>query len=165
MKHVQETSQFAGELNTTDTESEQTSQIEQLMEIHGKIVYAALWSVLQGQQDLAEDTLEAEVRALYFDTWIWAWENLDSLLTPGTASISTRLYAKAYWIARSWKTTRLRHRQRFVSYDEHLSVLDAEQHITSRALNRACQSLISDASQSTAPEAETNSSNSFTNAA
>lgn len=158
MNNVQ-TSQSTGAPNNSNTRlEERTRQFEQLMEDHAKVVYAGLWKVMKGQYDLAEDTLGAEVESLYFDTWLWVWENLEDLLTQGTASISTRLYAKAFWIARTWKTTRLRHRQRFVSYDEHVAALDAEQFRTRRVLNRACKALVEDARQDTVsdsiPESE-----------
>jgi hypothetical protein len=146
MHNAQNTSQIGADTQNRliATDDERTQRVEQLIRDHEKVIYAGLWSVMKGQEDLAEDTLEADVRSLFIDMWIWMLENLDSLLTPGTATISTRLYTRAMWTAQSWKTTQLRYRRRFVSYDEHLAALDDDQHLptTRLLLNRACESLV-----------------------
>lgn len=49
------------------------------------------------------------------DLWLWALQHLDDLQTPGRASLKTRLCKRATLQARAWKTTQLRHRNRFVN--------------------------------------------------
>src|SRR5216684_44344 len=68
---------------------------------HRKVVLKAIWSVVKGAIDLGGD--EYVARELADEAWAWAFENLDSLLTPGEASTSTRLYVRARWTARGWK--------------------------------------------------------------
>lgn len=50
---------------------------------------------------------------LYSDLLVWIIEHLSELLKPGTAKLSTRIYAAARFTAMSWRKIRIRHGQRF----------------------------------------------------
>ena len=86
--------------------------LERLIQQNRKIVMAAIWDVLRDSRDLAGD-LSAEAANLAHDTWTWASQNLTSLLAEKEAKASTRLYAYSYWLARTFKTERLRAKVRF----------------------------------------------------
>lgn len=94
---------------------------------YAKVVLKAVWGVLKKAQDLSDDDPARTARALADEVWLWAFENLDDLLTPGAAAISTRLHAKAFWTARTWKTTRLREKARFADVDVSLLGIDPYQ--------------------------------------
>jgi hypothetical protein len=131
-------------------EQKRTQQVEQLIHDHQKAIYAGIWSVLRGQSDLAEESLAAEVQCLSNDVWLWVIENLEDLLAPGTAKVGTRLRAKAFWVARSWKTQRLRSRKRCRANKRPLIGPDTDEPhlpITRRMLCVACQCLVSVASE------------------
>ena len=50
--------------------------------------------------------------------WLWATENFRRILTaPTNASMPTRLYARAEWVARAWRTETLRARARLSPLD------------------------------------------------
>lgn len=113
-----------------------------LMSVHKKAVYAGIWSVLKGQDDLAEDgDLSRDVDYLAYQVWAWAADNLESLFTEGTASISTRIRSKAWALARTWKTERLRHKARHVNVDADLidkkAIVQAERNKASRLSDEA----------------------------
>jgi hypothetical protein len=76
-----------------------------------KYMLKAIWSVLKGAIDLADDP---DFTAEDIASGVWNWvlvEGLESLLdSKSTAEVSTRLWIVAYWAARRWKTDRLRER-------------------------------------------------------
>lgn len=47
------------------------------------------------------------------ETWVWALRRLDDLLIPGTAKISTRLFARARLDALAWRQRQIRAKNRF----------------------------------------------------
>jgi hypothetical protein len=90
---------------------------------YAKYVYAGIGRMFRGYTDLIDKQNRA-VKAIEQPlstadhiaqiTWVWAFENLDSLLAlDQPAQIGTRLNAKAYWFARTWITHRLRAKLRF----------------------------------------------------
>jgi hypothetical protein len=83
-----------------------------------KRVFKGIWSHLKKFADLGCD--QDTAREIYGQTALWAIENLADLLKPNQpAKPSTRLYDRAYWLARAETTRRLRHRERFaVDMDE-----------------------------------------------
>ncbi len=89
---------------------EPAARLAVLMTLCRKAVYEGFWSILRECTDLMDDET---IPALESDVWTWVFENMDSILTQGAASISTRLHAKAYWSARTFKTLRLRDKLRF----------------------------------------------------
>ena len=72
--------------------------------------------MLRDCSDLLGDPYQRRgiVRDLTNETWQWVWLNLDAVLTPGDARLSTRLNAQAYWRGRAWKTAQLRYYERWV---------------------------------------------------
>jgi hypothetical protein len=78
-------------------------------------IRGGIWRVLRSCSDLMDDST---VEILTAEMWVWAWLNLDALMTPGSAKLSTRLNQRAYWVARSWRTTRLRERDRHADLSE-----------------------------------------------
>lgn len=85
---------------------------------HWRVVYAGAWSVIRNATDLGfDETVIPEIEA---DTWNWVLLGSDSPLLPGSGKgkISTRLYGKARWIARAWKTRQLRAKTKHVGIDE-----------------------------------------------
>ena len=80
-----------------------------------RMIYAAIRDVLNGA-NLGED--DKVIRDLIGELWTWLFFKLDPFLSSeSTASISTRLYARARWIARAWKTKQLRQRQKLAGLD------------------------------------------------
>jgi hypothetical protein len=107
----------------------ETQRIAQFYEMRTKyelFVFEGIWRVLRTARDLADyagpDGDTETARDIADEVWLWAFEKLDSLLSPdNTAKPSTRLFVKAYWIARAWKTRRLRERRRFPNVEvEHV---------------------------------------------
>lgn len=113
-----------------------------LMTVHEKAVFAGIWSLLKGQDDLAEDgDLSREVDYIACQVWAWVADNLESLFTEGTATVTTRIHAKAWAFARTWKTQRIRHKARYVKVDADLIdkklIVQAERKRTSRLIDDA----------------------------
>jgi hypothetical protein len=81
---------------------------------HSRIVYKGIWSVLQGCSDLGADESVAEELAQ--SVWIRIHSELPEWTRPGTAKLSTRLYSRARFAARRWKTDRLRNRAKFLDF-------------------------------------------------
>lgn len=69
---------------------------------------AGLWSVLNGCADLGFTM--ADFQVLENDVWLKVFQKQAELLTPGTAKISTRIFGMARFVARGWRTDRLRKR-------------------------------------------------------
>jgi hypothetical protein len=84
----------------------------QWREAHKCAVFDGIWEVLLDCEGLGPS--EAVVNELAQNVWHWAYENADALIEPG-APIIFRLKERAYWVARAWKTDRLRDRDDFVS--------------------------------------------------
>lgn len=99
------------------SEATRISKFYELRSQYERYVLGAVWGVMRKAGDLSDDDPVRTARTLADETWQWAFENLDSLLTPGKARISTRLHAKAFWIARAWKTARLRERAKTADLD------------------------------------------------
>ena len=112
---------YTGELNDTDFLAwafEVLSPgifLHRLKKEHRLIVLKAFHTIVDGCPDFKDDRT---FKDLEDDMWIWCFENLDSLREPGKAKLSTRLYDRARWIARAWKTNKVRARQRFVTLEE-----------------------------------------------
>jgi hypothetical protein len=84
------------------------------------LVYSAVWSVLGSCSRLGCD--EDTVNEVAGEVWLWAWENRVSLLGPNEpANPSTRLYAKARWLALAERQHRLRERKRFTATMDEVS--------------------------------------------
>lgn len=85
---------------------------------HRRAVYAGAWSVIRSAVDLGFD--ENTIPEIEADTWDWVLFGTDSPLIPGSGKgkISTRLYGKARWIARAWKTRQLRAKEKHIGLDE-----------------------------------------------
>ncbi len=90
--------------------------LEQLIQQNRKIVMSAIWDVLHKSKGLAAD-LSAEAADLAWETWAWAAQNLKSLLAEEKAKASTRLYAVAWYFARTFKAEKLRAKARFMDVD------------------------------------------------
>lgn len=73
----------------------------------GLIDCADLCPDLGDESHIGDDVSELEQRA-----WLRIWENLPAWTAPGSAAITTRLFAFGQWQARGWKTERLRERDR-----------------------------------------------------
>jgi hypothetical protein len=85
----------------------------------GRCVFAGAWSVLRNATDLG-DTAEA-IRDIEADTWVWLLT--DKKRSPlyadtGAGRTSTRLYGRARWAGRAWKTKQLRNRAKFANLDD-----------------------------------------------
>ncbi len=90
----------------------------QWMRDYRKFVFAAIWAVVSKNRDLsAYRLLKHQVQEIAVDAWRNVFEAMDDLLIPGTAEMSSRLYGKAYWVAMSWRKSRLRQRERFADID------------------------------------------------
>lgn len=83
---------------------------------YGRSVLAGIWSVLRGCGDLGIQ--HNTISDLESRLWMKVYLKLSDWLTPGTASLSTRLYAAGHFEARAWRTSRLRERERFMTLDE-----------------------------------------------
>ncbi len=55
----------------------------------------------------AYDDQPEVVNELEGEVWLWAMANLEALQTPGTAALSSRLFARACWTARAWNKKQL----------------------------------------------------------
>jgi hypothetical protein len=82
-----------------------------------KSVFAGVWSILSANQDLADESLGYVAKVIAADTWSWALQHLDDLSVPGTARLSTRLYAQGKLHARTWRKSRLRDLEDFGDCD------------------------------------------------
>jgi len=83
--------------------------------LYEKSVLAGVWSILRGCLDLADhDDPRHTAQQLANEVWPWIFQNMDALLVPGTAKLSTRLQERARYMAWAWKTSRLRAKRRFV---------------------------------------------------
>lgn len=112
--------------------TDRQKELEELYQSDAKrFIYAGIWKVLNTATDLVDDRTAQDIAD---NVWMWAVENLNELLTPGTATISTRLYEKAYWQARAWKTSKLRAQQKFVSWE---SLPDTPKKSSSTSLSAA----------------------------
>jgi hypothetical protein len=86
-----------------------------------KRVRAGIWSVLGKNLDLKDHSSTAFIlRQIENDTFVWAWNHLDSLMLPAEAQPSTRLYSQARFHALTWRKNRLRHKARFDEIDPDL---------------------------------------------
>jgi hypothetical protein len=86
---------------------------------HSGTVRKAIGSILKGCGGLGvHDTTIDEIET---DLWLKVLEELPAWLAPGysndpsrnAATLDTRLFAKALWRARAWKTTRVREKERY----------------------------------------------------
>jgi hypothetical protein len=51
------------------------------------------------------------------DVWLWMLTHVDELRTPGSAKLTTRMFERARWTARQWKTRQLRDRAKYAPLD------------------------------------------------
>lgn len=89
-----------------------------------KAVYAGIWTVMHGAEDLSQyDNPVETVKEIAEDTWGRIWTKWEELVASDVeASWPTRLREKAYWQARAWKTSQLRERKRFEDVLDRLAV-------------------------------------------
>jgi hypothetical protein len=81
-------------------------------------VRKGIWRVLGQNLDLADHTNPSFILdQIEADTWAWALEHLDNLMTPGTAKLTTRLFAQGRFHALTWRKNRLREKERFDDAD------------------------------------------------
>jgi hypothetical protein len=114
MQNEQRETLTAAEAVNGDNTNRKT-QLEELYKSDAKrFIFEGIWKVVRAATDLMDDRT---VQDIADNVWLWAVENPNELFTPGTAKISTRLYEKAYWQARAWKTAALRAQQKFISLD------------------------------------------------
>jgi hypothetical protein len=93
---------------------------------HSREVYESIWRIVCTASDLSDEGDAAgTVMRLANETWNWAWTRVNDLLSPDAeASPGTRLFAKAHWISRAWKTGRLREKLKLASRVDSESNLD-----------------------------------------
>lgn len=89
---------------------------QQLFEEHQRSINAAIWRTLRINADLSQD-IERDVRDALNRTLWWIRRNIHALLQPGTAQLSTRLYAAARLQAMGVNKTNLRNHLQFVLMD------------------------------------------------
>jgi len=66
-------------------------------------IYSAIWKTLGHSTEPSKyDDYPETVQELATDTWVWVLEHVSELMTPGSAKLSTRLYAQAQFIAKAW---------------------------------------------------------------
>jgi hypothetical protein len=83
-----------------------------------KKVLSGIWSILGQNLDLRDHSNVAFIlEQIEGDTWAWALEHLDDLMIPGSAKLSTRLYAQGRFHAMTWRKNRLRDNERFDDAD------------------------------------------------
>jgi hypothetical protein len=86
-----------------------------------KTVRAAIWSVLGKNLDLKDHSSTAFIlEQIEHDTFVWAWRNLDSLMSPAKAKPCTRLYSQGRFHALTWRRSRLRDNDKFDEIDSRL---------------------------------------------
>jgi hypothetical protein len=69
-----------------------------------KVIASAIRRTLgYGTPSNSLDDFPETIRELIQDTYVWCLENLDALAIPGKASLSTRLFQRATWIAMAWR--------------------------------------------------------------
>ena len=132
----QRSEQRGGGLSLVEGHRSSPVNLAWLMSVHKKIVYAGIWSVLKGQDDLAEDgDLSRDVDYLAYQCGHGHQTTLrvcSPKAQPGSAPAFAR---KAWSLARTWKTQRLRHKARYVNVDADLidkkSIVHAEREKTS----------------------------------
>jgi hypothetical protein len=85
---------------------------------YGRCIYAGAWSIIRNSTDLGYD--DDTIQSLESDVLYWVLTDPRSPLVPGsgTGRVSTRLYGKASWLARAWRTSQLRKRAKFLTLDE-----------------------------------------------
>jgi hypothetical protein len=82
----------------------------QLHEECKRLIYKALWMSV-GRHNEIDDHIAAEelpivsqtVQDLAQELWLWVIENYEKLIIPGSAKLSTRLFARARIIAAAWR--------------------------------------------------------------
>jgi hypothetical protein len=85
---------------------------------HQDSVMKGIWSILKKCLDLRDHSqTSAILRNIESAVWVWAIEHYDDLLVPGTAKLSTRLYAQGKLHALTWRKSRLRDLERFDDSD------------------------------------------------
>jgi len=96
---------------------------------HRKAVYRGLWDTLQGCLDLGVGDIDPShpnpvIEELASEVWLWTLKNASRLLEP-EVPVHKRLRGRARFVARAWKTKRLRERERFVNIDQECKAIDA----------------------------------------
>lgn len=80
-------------------------------------VMSGVWSVLRHNLDLDSTNPTAIAERIEQDAWFWVLRNMENLLVPGRAKLSTRLYAQGKFHALTWRKSRLRAMERFDDSD------------------------------------------------
>lgn len=104
---------IAWAIEVTKPEVEKYKFFYHLQKQYRKSVLAGVWSILRKNRDLADhDNPGTTAREIAEAVWVWVFQNLELLMVPGTAKLSTRLQAQGKFAALTWRKTRLRERQR-----------------------------------------------------
>lgn len=97
---------------------ERLSTFGQWMREYRDSVRSGIWSILGKNLDLRDHSNPSAIaERIEFDTWFWALQHMDDLLEPGSARLSTRLYAQGKLHALTWRKSRLRDLERFDDSD------------------------------------------------
>lgn len=98
--------------------AQRLSTFYQWMQRYRDSVRSGIWSVFGKNMDLSDHSNpSAIVERIEFDTWFWALQHMDDLLEPGSARVSTRLYAQGRLHALTWRKSRLRDLERYDDSD------------------------------------------------
>ncbi|MES2391039.1 MAG: hypothetical protein V4555_05320 [Acidobacteriota bacterium] len=96
-------------------EADTLRRFHQIITASRPMVLKAIWDVLKTSIDFIDDDSADDIESA---VWEWLWADPKSpLYTEGSASPSTRTYGRARWIARAWKTTKLREHARLKPMD------------------------------------------------
>lgn len=93
------------------------SKFYQWMQEYRDSVRSGIWSILGKSLDLDRTNPSIISERIEFDTWFWVLQHMDDLMTPGSAKLSTRLYAQGKLHALTWRKSRLRALERFDDSD------------------------------------------------
>lgn len=117
-------SAYTGELNASDFLEWALDVLEShifvcsLKKQYELFVLKAFWKILKDCPEFIEyahipgkEPRCITTEELSAELWFWCLQNSHELRVPGTAKTSTRLCARAKWIARAWKTNRIRARK------------------------------------------------------
>ena len=94
-----------------------------------RYVYRAIHRILATCEDLGVNRQTRRelgtADEIASDTWMWALGHIDELRKPGTGRLTTRMYARARWQARQWRTNQLREKSCYASIDDLAAIEEA----------------------------------------
>ena len=124
MMTYQRTTEYAGDADDTDaltawavqtvrSEAEAVVAFAGWIKDHQKAVVSGIWEVLTTSLDLGIEGVADELAAQ-----VWRWVSLNAVdLMNSEVPIHIRLWRKAHWTARAWRTSRLNEREQMGSLD------------------------------------------------